>query len=201
MEFWQSALAGLLTGAGLIVAIGAQNAFVLRQGLKGSHVLLVVICCIAGDILCITAGTAGMGALVAGFPTLMTVIRWGGAAFLLTYAFQAACRAVKGGEKLLLDGKIEENAWAVLASCLAFTFLNPHVYLDTVVLLGSLAAQQPAPWGFAAGAITASVVWFLSLGYGAALLRPVFARASAWRVLDAVIALVMVGLGVGLLWE
>ena len=142
-----------------------------------------------------------MGALIAGFPTLMTVIRWGGAAFLLTYAFQAACRAVKGGEKLLLDGKAEESAWAVLASCLAFTFLNPHVYLDTVVLLGSLSAQHPSPWGFSVGAMTASVVWFLSLGYGAALLRPIFARASAWRVLDALIALVMAGLGLGLLWE
>ena len=184
MQFCQSALAGFLTGAGLIIAIGAQNAFVLRQGLKGSHVLLVVLCCIFGDVVCISAGTAGMGALVTGFPALMTVQR-----------------AVKGGERLLLDGKSEERAGKVLAACLAFTFLNPHVYLDTVVLLGSLSAQQPVPWGFAAGAVTASVLWFVSLGYGAALLRPVFARPAAWRGLDALIAVVMAVLGLGLLWE
>lgn len=201
MQFWQSALAGFFTGAGLIIAIGAQNAFVLRQGLKGSHVFLVVLCCILGDVLCISAGTAGMGALVAGVPTLMTVVRWGGALFLLAYALMAAQRAVKGGERLLLDGQTEESAVKVLTACLAFTFLNPHVYLDTVVLLGSLSAQQPVPWGFAAGAVTASVVWFVSLGYGAALLRPVFARPAAWRVLDALIAVVMAVLGLGLLWE
>lgn len=201
MQFCQSALAGFLTGAGLIIAIGAQNAFVLRQGLKGSHVLLVVLCCIFGDVLCISAGTAGMGALVTGFPALMTVVRWGGALFLLAYALMAAQRAVKGGERLLLDEKSEERAGKVLAACLTFTFLNPHVYLDTVVLLGSLSAQQPVPWGFAAGAVTASVVWFVSLGYGAALLRPVFARPAAWRVLDALIAVVMAVLGLGLLWE
>ena len=201
MQFCLSALAGFLTGAGLIIAIGAQNAFVLRQGLKGSHVLLVVLCCIFGDVLCISAGTAGMGALVTGFPALMTVVRWGGALFLLAYALMAAQRAVKGGERLLLDEKSEERAGKVLAACLTFTFLNPHVYLDTVVLLGSLSAQQPVPWGFAAGAVTASVVWFVSLGYGAALLRPVFARPAAWRVLDALIAVVMAVLGLGLLWE
>lgn len=201
MQFCQSALAGFLTGAGLIIAIGAQNAFVLRQGLKGSHVLLVVLCCIFGDVVCISAGTAGMGALVTGFPALMTAVRWGGALFLLTYALMAAQRAVKGGERLLLDGKSEERAGKVLAACLAFTFLNPHVYLDTAVLLGSLSAQQPVPWGFAAGAVTASVLWFVSLGYGAVLLRPVFARPAAWRVLDALIAVVMAVLGMRLLWE
>ena len=201
MQFWQSALAGFLTGAGLIIAIGAQNAFVLRQGLKGSYVLLIVICCIFGDVLCISAGTAGMGALITGFPALMTVVRWGGALFLLAYALMAAQRAIRGGERLLLDGTSEERAGKVLAVCLAFTFLNPHVYLDTVVLLGSLSAQQPVPWGFAAGAVTASVLWFVSLGYGAALLRPVFARPAAWRVLDALIAVVMAVLGLGLLWE
>lgn len=169
--------------------------------MKGSHVLPVVLCCIFGDVLCISAGTAGMGALVAGFPALMTVVRWGGALFLFAYALMAAQRVVKGGERLLLDGKSEERVGKVLAACLAFTFLNPHVYLDTVVLLGSLSAQQPVPWGFTAGAVTASVLWFVSLGYGAALLRPVFARPAAWRVLDALIAVVMAVLGLGLLWE
>ncbi len=196
-----SAAAGLATGAGLIIAIGAQNAFVLRQGLKGEHVALVVLCCILGDVLCITAGTAGMGALVTANPAALCAVRWGGAAFLLAYAFQAARRAVKGGGTLEAGGDAARSAGAVLSACLAFTFLNPHVYLDTVVLLGSLSAQRPSPWGFAAGAMMASVVWFLALGYGAALLRPLFARPAAWRLLDAVIALVMATLAVMLAWE
>lgn len=201
VSFLSSAAAGFATGAGLIIAIGAQNAFVLRQGLKGEHVALVVLCCILGDVLCITAGTAGMGALVTTHPAALAVVRWGGAAFLLAYAFLAAQRALRGGEALEAKGDAVKSAGAVLSACLAFTFLNPHVYLDTVVLLGSLSAQRPSPWGFAAGAMTASVVWFLALGYGAALLRPLFARPAAWRGLDAVIAVVMAALGLGLLWE
>ncbi len=201
LGFLSSAAAGFFTGAGLIVAIGAQNAFVLRQGLKGECVGLVVLCCILGDVLCITAGTAGMGALVTAHPALLSVVRWSGAAFLLVYAFQAAKRAAAGGEAMPTAGETVKSAGAVLSACLAFTFLNPHVYLDTVVLLGSLSAQRTSPWGFAAGAMTASVVWFLALGYGAALLRPLFAKPAAWRVLDAIIAVTMAALGIGLIGE
>lgn len=199
--FLSSAAAGLVAGAGLIIAIGAQNAFVLRQGLKGEQVALVVLCCILGDVFCITAGTAGMGALVTAHPAVLSVVRWAGAVFLFVYAFFAAQRSVKGGGALMAEGETVKNTGAVLSSCLAFTFLNPHVYLDTVVLLGSLSAQRPSPWGFAAGAMTASVVWFLALGCGAALLRPLFARPAAWRFLDALIAVTMAALAAGLVLE
>ena len=193
-------LSGLAASAGLIIAIGAQNAFVLRQGLKREHTALVVVCCAMGDILCISAGTAGIGALVTEHPAVLEWLRWGGAAFLAAYAFMAAKRAAAGGAVLLTDGATAQSAGKVLAACLAFTFLNPHVYLDTVVLLGSLAAQFPGgdKWVFAAGACTSSVVWFTALGFGARLLRPVFMKPSAWRILDGLIAVFMAILALGL---
>ncbi len=177
-------LAGFGTGAGLIVAIGAQNAFVLRQGLRREYVGLVVLTCIFGDVVCIT-------------PMVLEIFRWGGAAFLAYYGFLAARRALKGGEALGVGtsnaGLPAVSAGRVLAACLAFTFLNPHVYLDTVVLLGSISTQYAGAdrWLFALGAYSASTVWFTSLGFGAKRLQPFFRKPRAWQWLDAFIALVM----------
>jgi L-lysine exporter family protein LysE/ArgO len=190
-----SLLAGFLTGLSLIVAIGAQNAFVLRQGVRREHVAAVVAVCIAADLALITAGTAGLGSLVHRHPAALTVARFGGAAFLATLAVLAVRRAARP-EHLDPAASGPARLAPVLGTCLALTFLNPHVYLDTVVLLGSLAGQHAAPWGFAAGAGTASVVWFTSLGFGAGRLRPLFARPRSWQVLDVCVAGVMATLAV-----
>ena len=194
-----AAVSGLALGLGLIVAIGAQNAFVLRQGLRLEHVTAVVAVCAVSDLALIAAGVLGAGAALSRVPWLIPAVCFGGAAFLLSYGFLAARRALRPGA-LLPDAAGARTGLAVtVATCLALTWLNPHVYLDTVVLLGSTSATfGERRWEFAAGAGVASLLWFAGLGYGARLLRPVFARPTAWRVLDAVIALVMVGLGVSL---
>lgn len=186
-------LSGLGTGAGLIIAIGAQNAFVLRQGLLRQHVLPVVLVCIGGDILCICAGVAGMGALIRTNEWLLEFFRWGGALFLTVYGISAARRAASGNGSMEISEVGAGSFMKAITSCLAFTFLNPHVYLDTVVLLGSIAAQysEDLKWAFAAGALTASVLWFTGLGFGARLLLPIFQNPRAWRILDSMIALVM----------
>ena len=187
-----SALAGFATTVVLIVAIGAQNAFVLRQGLRREHVLPVVVLCAVSDLALISAGIAGLGAAVAARPTAVTVIRWVGAAFLLGYAALAARRAWRPGA-LKPAGQAPATLRATLLTCLALTYLNPHVYLDTVLLLGSLAQQHPHRWLFGIGAALASAVWFAGLGLGAHRLAPVLSRPAAWRVLDGLIAAVMVG--------
>lgn len=186
-------LSGLGTGAGLIIAIGAQNAFVLRQGLLRQHVLPVVLVCIGGDILCICAGVAGMGALIRTNEWLLEFFRWGGALFLTVYGISAARRAASGNGSMEISEVDAGSFMKAITSCLAFTFLNPHVYLDTVVLLGSIAAQygEDLKWTFASGALTASVLWFTGLGFGARLLLPIFQNRKAWRILDTLIALVM----------
>lgn len=186
-------LSGLGTGAGLIIAIGAQNAFVLRQGLLRQHVLPVVLVCIGGDILCICAGVAGMGALIRTNEWLLEFFRWGGALFLTVYGISAARRAASGNGSMEISEVGACSFMKAITSCLAFTFLNPHVYLDTVVLLGSIAAQygEDLKWTFASGALTASVLWFTGLGFGARLLLPIFQNPKAWRILDSLIALVM----------
>ena len=186
-------LSGLGTGAGLIIAIGAQNAFVLRQGLLRQHVLPVVLVCIGGDILCICAGVAGMGALIRTNEWLLEFFRWGGALFLTVYGISAARRAASGNGSMEISEVGAGSLMKAITSCLAFTFLNPHVYLDTVVLLGSIAAQygKDLKWTFASGALTASVLWFTGLGFGARLLLPIFQNPKAWRILDTLIALVM----------
>lgn len=185
-----SLTSGFLLGVSLILAIGAQNAFVLRQGLRGEHVMAVVLTCALSDAVLIAAGVAGFGILVQAVPWIVPVFRWGGAAFLLAYGARAAWAAWRGGGALRPEGQAGGLGRAV-ATCLALTWLNPHVYLDTLVLLGSISTQAASPVLFGAGAVTASFVFFFALGYGAALLRPVFARPAAWRVLDAVIAAVM----------
>ena len=191
-------LFGFVTGLSLIVAIGAQNAFVLRQGIRNEHVLPVVILCAVSDLVLIVAGIAGLGALINAHPQLLNVTRYGGAAFLVGYGLLAARRAVHPATLIPSDAA-PARLTSVLLTCLALTFLNPHVYLDTVVLLGSLAAQQgEARWLFGAGAAAASVVWFFSLGFGARRLAGLFAKATTWRVLDGLIALTMITLGISL---
>jgi len=193
-----AALSGLGFGLSLIVAIGAQNAFVLRQGIRGEHIAVVVAICAVSDAVLITLGVAGAGAVIEGMPELADGVRIAGAAFLFGYAALAA-RRVWRPSALHASGEDAAGVRAVALAALALTWLNPHVYLDTVVLLGSTSATfGERRWEFAAGAGVASLLWFAGLGYGARLLRPVFARPTAWRVLDGLIAVVMVGLGVSL---
>jgi L-lysine exporter family protein LysE/ArgO len=190
---------GFFAGAALIIAIGAQNAFVLRLGLKREHVLPVVALCAGADALLIFAGIAGLGVAIERFPLLLTIARYGGGLFLLAYALMAARRALHPGTLSVADEPPMPLRTALLTA-LGFTLLNPHVYLDTVILLGSLANQHgDARWQFGAGAITASFVWFSALGYGARLLAPLFRQPRAWRILDAFIALTMGALALSLL--
>lgn len=193
--------AGLGAGFSLIVAIGAQNAFVLRQGLARQHIGWVVLLCSLSDALLITLGVLGIGVIIETVPALVTAIGIGGGVFLIGYAVTVAHRALHAGA-LTADGRRASVPLATtVATCLALTWLNPHVYLDTVVLLGSVANTFPRPerWFLAAGAVLASLIWFTGLGYGARLLGPVFARRTAWRVLDTVIAVIMAVLGTVLL--
>ena len=193
-----SALAGFVASAVLIVAIGAQNAFVLRQGLRREHVLAVVAVCALSDLVLILAGIGGLGAVVLARPSAVTVIRWVGAAFLITYAVMAARRAIRPST-LTPAERAPATLGATVLTCLALTYLNPHVYLDTVLLLGSLAQRHPHRWVFGLGAAAASLVWFAALGAGAHRLAPLLARPASWRVLDGLIALVMFGVAAGLI--
>ncbi|RED18481.1 LysE/ArgO family amino acid transporter [Pontivivens insulae] len=187
-----AALAGFFLSFGLILAIGAQNAFVLRQGIRGEFVLPVVLTCAISDALLITLGVSGFGAIMAAAPWVEPAFRWGGAAFLLYYAFRAARSAWTGGEGLDPAKGPGAGLRATILTCLALTWLNPHVYLDTVILLGSISTQYAgARLAFGAGAVTASFTFFFMLGFGASLLRPLFARPASWRVLDAIVALIM----------
>ncbi len=196
----QPALTGFLIGLGLIVAIGAQNAFVLRQGLLRRHVFAVTTVCAVSDALLIVAGVAGLGTLMQSSTILIAAATLGGTLFLAAYAVKAARRALDPGRLTAQNGDAPGGLGQVLGAALAFTFLNPHVYLDTVVLVGSLSAQfeGSARVAYAAGASAASALWFYGLGYGARLLAPVFARPAAWRVLDALIALVMAAIAASL---
>ncbi len=188
------ALHGLLAGLTLIIAIGSQNVFVLRQGIRREHVLPVVAVCIASDAVLITAGAGGLGALVRAVPEVVVAARWAGVAFLLGYAVLAARRALRGGESLQADGAGRGSGLgAVVATALALTWLNPHVYLDTVLLLGSIAATHGAQaWLFAVGAVVGSTIWFTALGFGARGLGRVLSSARSWRVLDGLVAVTMV---------
>lgn len=184
----------------LIAAIGAQNAFVLRQGIRGEHVGVVVALCTVSDMVLIGAGIFGIGALVAAHPSVVTLATIGGAAFLIGYGLMAARRALNPGTLTPAESAPARLA-GVLATCLAMTFLNPHVYLDTVVLIGALANDHADHrWLFGVGAVTASAVWFTTLGFGARRLRGLFATPMTWRVLDGVIAVTMIALGLVLAW-
>lgn len=194
-------VAGLGTGLSLIIAIGAQNAFVLRQGLRREHVPAIVTVCALSDLVLIMVGVAGLGALVTVRPGVLTAIAWVGAAFLVAYGLFAARRALRPGAPAAGDGEASagSSVRGSVLTCMGLTWLNPHVYLDTVLLLGSVAAGYGTHrWDFAIGAGTASVLWFSGLGFGARFARPVFARPIAWRVLDSAIAITMILLGIHL---
>lgn len=195
-----AALSGFLLGASLIIAIGAQNAFILRQGLMRQHVFVLCLICALSDAVLIALGVAGLGTLISSSPRLITGVTIGGALFLFTYAAIAFRRAASPSALQAARGG-EPRLGPAIAACLAFTFLNPHVYLDTVVLLGSLSSayEGQARIAYGLGAATASFVWFFALGYGARLLEPLFARPSAWRVLDVLIGLVMAAIALSLL--
>ncbi len=194
-------LPGFLLGLSLIVAIGAQNAFVLRQGLRREHVFAVCAVCAISDAILIAAGVAGFGALVKAVPWLAPVMRFGGAAFLFAYALRSLWSALRN-HGALDPARDQPRALSVtLMTCLAFTWLNPHVYLDTVVLLGSVSTRYGDHRAFALGAMTASCLFFFSLGYGARLLTPLFANPKAWRFLDAGIGITMAALAAKLVLE
>ncbi len=214
-----SVLAGIGLGLSLIVAIGAQNLFVLRQGIRREHATAVAAVCAASDAVLIAVGVSGLGAILHAVPWLIDAVRWAGAAFLTVYAVLAARRALRpSGDALRVQAADDEASdrttrpathpartatrlAPVLLTCLALTWLNPHVYLDTVFLLGSVASTHgDARWWFAAGAMLASIVWFFALALGARHLGRVLATPRAWRILDGIIAVVMFAIAVSLVW-
>ncbi|MEU7723782.1 LysE/ArgO family amino acid transporter [Streptomyces sp. NPDC040724] len=193
-----AALAGFGTGFSLLVAIGAQNAFVLRQGARRHAVLAVVAICAVSDALLIALGVAGVGAFVTAWPAALTAVALTGGLFLVGYGVLAARRVLRPvpGAALTTEGAAAGSGRRAVLTCLAMTWLNPHVYLDTVLLVGSLAADRgDLRWAFGIGAVLASLTWFVSLGYGARLLSGLLARPSAWRVLDGLVAATMVTMG------
>ncbi len=190
--------AGFATGLSLIVAIGAQNAFVLRQGLRRQHVLVVVLLCAFSDALLIVMGILGLGAAINSAPLLIEIFRFGGAAYLLWFAFSAIRRAWKPSV-LNASEKITDSLKTTVLTALALTYLNPHVYIDTVLLLGSIANQFENQWLFGLGAIAASFIWFFSLGFGASWLGNYLKKPIFWRILDLFIAFVMITIAAMLL--
>jgi L-lysine exporter family protein LysE/ArgO len=188
----EAMISGYLVSIGLIAAIGAQNAFVLRQGIRREHVLAVVLVCALSDALLIAVGVAGLGRAQAMWPGLERVLLWAGIAFLVVYGAQRLLAAMKGGEALRPTEGGSVPLAKVLATCLIFTWANPHVYLDTVVLIGSISAQYaPHQWAFAAAAAMGSFSFFAALGFGARLLAPVFAAPRAWVGLEIFVGLTM----------
>lgn len=189
-------LPGFLTGLSLIIAIGAQNAFVIRQGLTKQHVLLVVAICAISDALLILLGVAGLGALISGLPWLLEIIRWFGVAYLTWFGIRSL-KSVFRDQSLDASGAQSASAKQVILAVLGFTFLNPHVYLDTVILLGSIGNQfGPDKWWFALGAAIGSVVWFSSIGFGAKAASRFMSKPIFWRILDSVIAVVMFSIAI-----
>ena len=196
---WQSYLNGLLVAFGLIMAIGTQNAFVLAQSLRREHHLPVAAFCVVCDALLVAAGVFGLATLLAQNPVLLGVARWGGAVFLLWYGTQALRRAFANSSLEQSAGQTARSLKAVMLSALAVTLLNPHVYLDTVLLIGSLGAQQSVPGAYVIGAASASLLWFFTLALGAAWLAPWLARPGTWRLLDLLVAVMMYTVAVQLI--
>ncbi|MHA1572218.1 MAG: LysE/ArgO family amino acid transporter [Alphaproteobacteria bacterium] len=194
-------ISGVVLGAGLIIAIGAQNALVLRHGLRRQHVGVVTTICVVVDLLLILLGVAGFGSLIALWPKLTVVAAWGGVAFLSWYGLRAALAAIRPGSLNAGSQQPEPALKHTVIATLAVSLLNPHVYLDTVILIGSIAAQyDDAPRRlFGAGAAFASFVWFYSLGFGARMLAPLFAKPIAWRLLDMLIAAAMWSIAISLI--
>nr|WP_315255779.1 LysE/ArgO family amino acid transporter [uncultured Duganella sp.] len=193
-------LKGIGLGGSLIIAIGSQNAYLLRQALKREFVLTCIAICIICDMALIAAGVAGMGKIISEAPVLLFWIKAAGAVFLFWYGVRAARSALNPAAMVATENPTAADRKTVIAAMLAFSLLNPHVYLDTVVLLGSIGAQQPddGRFYFALGAMLASVIWFGSLGLGARFLTPVFAKPNAWRILDGMIAVIMWSLAISL---
>jgi L-lysine exporter family protein LysE/ArgO len=192
LNYYSSYLNGLLVALGLIMAIGAQNAFVLAQSLRREHHVSVALVCMTCDAILITAGVFGLAALLQQYPLAMEVTRWGGVLFLVGYSLLALRRAF--ADQSLVAGTAERPRRArraVLLTTLAITLLNPHVYLDTMVLIGSIGAQQSWPVWFVAGAASASILWFFSLALGAARLAPMLQRPITWRIIDLLVAVMM----------
>ena len=196
---WQSYLNGLLVAFGLIMAIGTQNAFVLAQSLRRQHHLPVAAFCVICDALLVAAGVFGLATILAQSPILLGVARWGGALFLLWYGTQALRRAFSASSLEQSAGQTARSLRAVMLSALAVTLLNPHVYLDTVLLIGSLGAQQSVPGAYVVGAASASLLWFFTLALGAAWLAPWLARPGTWRLLDLLVAAMMYAVAVQLI--
>lgn len=195
-----SYFAGLALGLSLIVAIGAQNAFVLKQGIQRHHVFWVCFVCAFSDALLISAGVAGFGLLVSQYPQIETFARYGGALFLLLYGLSNLYSAWQRKHQLTPQGDSKASLSKTLSLCLAFTWLNPHVYLDTVVLLGSVSTQYEATkLNFALGAISGSFLFFFALGYGARLLAPIFRHAKAWVIVDSIMGIIMLSLAYSLI--
>ena len=193
-------LAGMTMGLSLIVAIGAQNAFVLRHGLRDEHVFAVCLTCAVSDAALIVLSVSSFARIATALPWLEPVMRYGGAAFLIAYGAKSLRSALGSTEALQAEGATAKGLVGTLLTCLAITWLNPHVYLDTVVLLCTVSTQFPgAATSFAVGAVAGSFLFFFALGYGAAWLRPVFARPSAWRALEGAIAVVMWGIALKLI--
>jgi len=189
-------LPGFFTGLSLIIAIGAQNAFVIRQGLTKKHVFLVVLICAVSDAFLIFLGVAGLGAVISSLPWLLEIIRWFGVAYLFWFGVRALMSAFKT-QSLDASGVQSASAKTVVLSVLGFTFLNPHVYLDTVILLGSIGNQfGPEKWWFAIGGAVASLVWFSSIGFGAKAASRFMSKPIFWKVLDSLIAFVMFSIAI-----
>ena len=198
-QFMSTYFAGFTLGLSLILAIGSQNAFVLKQGLKNQHVFAICLVCAISDALLISFGVTGFGAIVKQFPQIEQFARYGGAVFLGVYAFLSFRSSFTETHALEAVGDTKESLIKAMVMCLAFTWLNPHVYLDTVVLLGSISTQyQPNHMLFGAGAITGSFVFFFSLGYGARFLAPLFKNPRAWKVLEFAIGMIMASIAVSL---
>ncbi len=194
----QAILPGLLTGLSLIVAIGAQNAFVLRQGLLRKHVFVIVLICALSDALLIALGVLGLGSLISALPWLLEVIRWVGVAFLVWYGSSSLRRFMKQDSLKAAESSVGSIKQAVVTT-LALTFLNPHVYLDTVIFIGGIANQfGDQKWWFALGAVTSSFLWFFSLGFGASKASVLVSKPVFWKILDVFIAAVMFSLAITL---
>ena len=193
-------LAGFGLGLSLILAIGAQNAFILRAGLLRQHVFILCSVCALSDALLIAAGVSGLGILVSKAPAFLAFMKYGGAAFLFVYGFRSLLHSFRGGRFLLAKGQVGSLREAVII-CLLLTWLNPHVYLDTVILLGIASTQYSQNTYFAAGAITASFIFFYSLGFGARLLSNFFEHPFSWKILDGIIGIVMWSIAYSLVYS
>lgn len=184
-------LSGFLLGLSLIIAIGSQNAFVLKQGLKREHIFFVCLFCALSDAILISAGVGGFGAVTARYPHIVDVAKFAGVVFLLGYGLQSLYASVRLSQALTVEGQVVSSLKKALLLCFGFTWLNPHVYLDTLVLVGMVSTGASSKLVFAAGAVSASFFFFFALGYGARLLKPLFAKPKAWNVLDALVGILM----------